>query len=99
EEELDRALKLRTRLLGINNRDLKVFKTSLEVSERLAPRVPKDKLIVGESGIHTPADLARLAAAGIRTFLVGESLRGQQGVGAPTSALLSAKRTPAQAAR
>src|SRR5688572_11815710 len=59
EDELDRALKLKTKMLGINNRDLKVFKTSLAVSERLAPRVPRDKLIVGESGIHTPADLER----------------------------------------
>src|SRR5204863_3364178 len=69
EAELDRALKLKSRLIGINNRDLKVFKTSLAVSERLAPRVPSGKVIVGESGIHAPEDLSRLEAVGIRAFL------------------------------
>jgi indole-3-glycerol phosphate synthase len=88
EDELARALKMRSRLVGINNRDLHTFVTSLEVGERLARLVPKDRMLVGESGIFAPADFARLKRAGIDAYLVGESLMRQADVAEATRRLL-----------
>ena len=87
-EEMARAGALGADFVGINNRDLRSFVTDLAVTERLAPLAPEGALLVGESGLATPTDLARLAAAGTRCFLIGESLMRQADVAAATSALL-----------
>ncbi len=88
-DELQRGLRLRSQLIGVNNRNLKTFKTDLETTRRLARDVPADRLLISESGLNSPADLADMAAHGARVFLIGESLMRQADVAAATRALLA----------
>lgn len=87
--ELARALRLKTRLIGINNRNLKLLKTDLTTTEELAAQVPRDRILVSESGLTTGGDLAKLAKIGVRCFLIGEALVRQADVAAATRALLA----------
>lgn len=88
EGEVERALKLDANMIGVNNRNLKTFVTDLGTTARLAPMIPNDRLLVAESGINTPADIAALTAAGAHAFLVGESLMRQENVALATRTLL-----------
>jgi indole-3-glycerol phosphate synthase len=88
EAEMARAARLSSRLIGVNNRDLKRFVTDIATTERLAPLAPEGTLLVSESGINSHADLVRLSACGARCFLVGESLMRQPDVMAATRTLL-----------
>lgn len=94
-EELDRALLLRSPLIGVNNRNLKTLVTDLATTEHLAARLPKDRVLVCESGLKTPADLARMAKTGARRFLIGESLMKQTDIEAATRAILTPERAHA----
>jgi indole-3-glycerol phosphate synthase len=89
--ELERALALGAKMIGINNRDLRTFATDINVTLRLAPSVPKGTLVVAESGLGTRSDLERLAKIGVRSFLIGESLMRESDVAAATSRLIGAK--------
>ena len=97
--ELERALQLKSPLLGINNRNLKTLAVDLATTEELAAKIPPDRLLIAESGLNTPQDLARMARLGATTFLIGESLMRQNDVEAATAALCAAPAiAPAQTA-
>ena len=88
EDELHRALKLKTKLLGVNNRNLKTMVTDISMTEKLASLAPTEKILISESGLQTPADLRRMASAGARCFLIGESIMKQKDVEKATKLLL-----------
>ena len=88
-DELERALSLKSPLLGINNRNLKTFETTLDTTRQLSRMVPADRVLVSESGLNTPEDLSNMAQYGARTFLIGESLMRQQNVEAATRTILA----------
>ncbi|KIN76740.1 indole-3-glycerol phosphate synthase TrpC [Sulfitobacter mediterraneus] len=88
-EELERATRLKSRMIGINNRNLKTFETSLDVTRTLSKQVPGDRMMVSESGLNTPDDLADMARYGARVFLIGESLMRQENVEIATRDLLA----------
>jgi indole-3-glycerol phosphate synthase len=88
EEELHRALKLKTKLLGVNNRNLKTMVTDISMTEKLASLAPTEKILISESGLQTPADLHRMASAGARCFLIGESIMKQKDIEKATKLLL-----------
>ncbi len=87
-EELDRALALNSPLMGVNNRNLKTFETTLDTTRILSKRLPEGRFLISESGLNTPEDLADMAGHGARAFLIGESLMRQADVAAATKALL-----------
>ena len=87
--ELERAVELKSRLMGINNRNLKTMEISLDVGAAMLPLLPKDRIAVAESGLFAPADLARMAEAGARCFLIGESLMRAEDVATATKTILS----------
>jgi indole-3-glycerol phosphate synthase len=86
--EVDRALKIESDLIGVNNRNLKTLSVDLKTTEELAPKVPKDRLLVAESGLGSPADLARMAKVGARAFLIGESFMRKPDVEAAVREIL-----------
>lgn len=89
EAELERGLRLKSKLIGVNNRDLKIMKTDLGTTERLAPLIPADRHLVCESGIDSPGDVKRMIAAGAKRFLIGESLMKRPDVEMATKVLLA----------